>query len=170
MFPNPASEFFSRFARERRFCRHAWADRRITRRSCIFKPSRRHRRVSPRARPALVQRSFGEDRRGIARSLLPSRRRRRRWRAGANVPFSFYFLFIRRAARPGENGLTVSPVDARGEPTEGKEIRRMNYRSFWSGKGDSERSGLTAGSGKKKRKVSVVAVGWVIEEASRNGP
>lgn len=30
VFPNPASEFFSRFARERRFCRHAWADRRIT--------------------------------------------------------------------------------------------------------------------------------------------
>lgn len=68
----------------------------------------------------------------------------------------------------GEGG-----VGRRGErATERKEIRRMNYRGFCSGSGerggDGERSGLTAGSGKKKRNVLlvVVAVGWVIEEAS----
>lgn len=50
--------------------------------------------------------------------------------SGSRVPFSFYFLFIRRAARPGENGLTVPCGCANGREDKG-ECRRMNYRGFW---------------------------------------
>lgn len=44
--------------------------------------------------------------------------------SGSHVPFSFYFLFIRRAARPGENGLTVPRGCAEGR-------RRGRRSSEW---------------------------------------
>jgi len=52
--------------------------------------------------------------------------------SGSHVPFSFYFLFIRRAARPGENGLTVPcgcMVGWRGREDPPNELSR----GFWSG-------------------------------------
>lgn len=120
-----ASEFFSRFARER-----AVSSARVggpaNNAGLVFLNPRRGISET-RAAPSSPGPSRSERNRRVTSALAAS---------GSRVPFSFYFLFNRRATHPGENGLTVpyGSREIRGRGPEGEigdpsnELSRLSER------------------------------------------
>lgn len=121
-----ASEFFSRFARERAVS-SACVGGPANNAGLVFLNPRRGILAVSLPLPSCLFLCPGPARRSFHR---PSERRRvisaltaaaatataaAAATSGSRVPFSFYFLFIRRTARPGENGLTVPRMRGEGE-------------------------------------------------------